>query len=221
LQYNTQVQEWYIPEIPDSLTQFGKRIDDFVLNDSILIAIDNIIIPKYLLFYKLNDHLPVKYINFHELLSNGAYESILEGRITKNYLALYSITQGGETSYHLTVLDLRNDMQSFAISMEENDSTYFEILDYSLFDDHLLIAGNKKGLGILKIRPEFFKPRDADDFLDPFNKRISYNELKFMIFENQQVIDIAVIPDTEKIILTLLNCDKSLKFYMLDTKDIL
>jgi hypothetical protein len=161
LQYNTQVQEWYIPEIPDSLTQIGKRIDDFVLNDSILIAIDNMIIPKYLLFYKLNDHLPVKYINFHELLSNGAYESILEGRITKNYLALYSITQSGytETSYHLTVLDLRNDMQSFAISMEENDSTYFEILDYSLFDDHLLIAGNKKGLGILKIRPEFFKPR--------------------------------------------------------------
>jgi hypothetical protein len=42
-----------------------------------------------------------------------------------------------------------------------------------------------------------------------------------MIFENQQVIDIAVIPDTEKIILTLLNCDKSLQFYMLDTKDIL
>ena len=42
VQYNIQSDKWYQLEIPKDISFKGKAIDDLVINDSLLIAIDNV-----------------------------------------------------------------------------------------------------------------------------------------------------------------------------------
>jgi hypothetical protein len=54
IQYHIESNSWYKLDIPEEVTVWGKAIDDLVINENYLIAIDNIVMPKYILFYYLN-----------------------------------------------------------------------------------------------------------------------------------------------------------------------
>jgi hypothetical protein len=54
IQYHIQNDKWYLLEIPEEVKKFEKAIDDLLVNDTLLIAIDNEIHPKYILYYHLN-----------------------------------------------------------------------------------------------------------------------------------------------------------------------
>src|SRR5690606_14964784 len=90
VQYNLQSKRWYNLQIPKEVMFPGKAIDDLVVNDSLLIAIDDIVMPKYVLFYKLKPQGKLELSHFKELKSNGAYESIFQARITDKHFGLIS-----------------------------------------------------------------------------------------------------------------------------------
>ena len=92
LQYHIQSGKWYQLEIPESISSKGKAIDDLVINDSLLIAIDNAIFPKYILFYRLeNSDERLAFSHLKTVIGHSKNEYIYQGRITPDYLGLRSI----------------------------------------------------------------------------------------------------------------------------------
>lgn len=206
IQYNIQSQEWYKLQIPIEVMFPGKAIDDLIVNDSLLIAIDNIIMPKYVLVYKLNSKGKLDLSHFKELKSNGAYESIYQGRITDNYFGLISGTYSGYVgaTEHITVYDNLNLKNSFALSSNEQKKDYHTFTDFVIIGDKIVIASKEKGLGLFQIKNSYFK--DYDEYRNSgFNSTVNTSKIKYEKIKNETVIKITIVPNTNKIVLTLEN----------------
>jgi len=150
VQYNFNNNTWDQLDIPKEILMYGKAIDDLVINDSLLIAIDNIVVPKYILYYHLVPNSKLKLSHFRLLKHNSSYESIHQGRISKKYLGLVSETMNwGSAHEHITIYSDLDLINSFALSSEfEKERSFNDIL---IINDALIIAHKKKGLGKLKI----------------------------------------------------------------------
>lgn len=89
---------------PDELVQ-RKEIDALVVSGKRLIAVDNVIYPKYLFFIDEADQR-VGPATVLDLPCHGTYEGILDAIMYKNSLATLSTTMGmGGGGTHVSVLD--------------------------------------------------------------------------------------------------------------------
>lgn len=149
LQYNIELEEWFVPEIPEQFMKPGKSIDDFVLKDSIIIAVDNVVTPKFLLYYKLKQNSVLEYLYDFQLFPGGAYESFFKGVISDYYLTLLSRSFSGWSGehFHISVYDI-NNMDSFFMINSKPAEKFKDVL---LIGKKLLIASNQRGLGKLVI----------------------------------------------------------------------
>lgn len=206
VQYNLKSQEWYTLQIPIEVMFPGKAIDDLVIKDSLLIAIDNIIMPKYVLFYNLRAKGILDLSHFKELKSNGAYESIHQGRITENYFGLISGTYSGYVgaTEHITVYDNLKLENSFALSSNEQEKDYHTFTDFVIIGNKIVIASKENGIGLFQIKNSYFK--DSDKYRNSdFNSTVSTSKIKYVKIKNETVTKITIIPNTNKIVLTLEN----------------
>lgn len=206
IQYHLQNKKWYQLEIPKEVVFFGKAVDDLVVNDNLLIAIDNIVMPKYVLFYQLNSNSKLEFSHYKKLKRNGAYESIHQGRSTDKYLGLLSNTYSGYVggTNHITIYNNVELTSSFAISSNQNDKDYHTFTDFIIVKDKILIASKEKGLGFFEIKTKYFKKADKYGNNDS-NPRESISKIKYSKYNKQLVINLTLIPNTNKVIVTLEN----------------
>lgn len=204
IQYHIKSEKWYQLEIPNEVNVWGKAIDDIVVNDSLLIAIDNIVMPKYVLFYRKNTTDKLELSHFKELKHNGAYESIHQGRITETYIGLLSDTYSGYVgaTNHITVYNNLDLSSSFALSSNQNDKNYHSFTDFILINDKIVIASKEKGLGIFEIKESYFKKTDEYSNRSS-NRREDIYKIKYTKYDNQVITKLTLIPSTNKIVLTL------------------
>ncbi len=203
IQYHLKSEKWFQLEIPKEVIFFGKAVDDLVVNDTLLIAVDNIIMPKYILYYHLNSNDKLNFSHFKELKSNSSYESIHKARITNSYLGLLSTTMNyGTVREHITIYSDLNLLKSFAITVGFKKN--MTIKDFILVDDKLFIANSSKGLGILKIQKSYFKESDEYEN-DNFNAQVKENRVNYKKIKNGEIIGLIRIPNEQKIILTIIN----------------
>ena len=202
IQYNLQNDSWYQLDIPKEVFLDGKAIDDLVVNDRFLIAVDNIVLPKYILFYDLNSRNKLRFSHFRELISNGAYERIHQARITPKYLGLYSTNSSGYTGgrEHITIYNDLDLTSAFTISMPRVNIR--SINDFLLVDDLLFIAHKENGLGIFEIRESYFK---VNQYRYINSTRIEMNNINYIQFENEEILYLTLIPNETKLILTIKN----------------
>jgi len=189
---------------------WGKAVDDIVINDSLLIAIDNIVVPKYILFYHLNSTERLALSHFKELKSNGAYESISKGRITPKYLGLFSKTYSGYVGpyEHITIYEDLDLTSSFVISTEARGGNFQIFNDFLLIGDKLLIAHREKGLGVFEIKNSYFKV--SQNRFD-FNVGVEEDKVDYKEYGNENVIRLTQIPNTTKIVLTIESNGKDIR----------
>lgn len=132
VQYNLKRKKWHKLYIPSEISYYGKAIDDFVVNDSMLIAIDNILFPKFILYYHLNAKKKLKLSHYIEIKPNGTHEKIRESRITEKYIALFSRTSSryDGISDHITIYNNLDLTSSFVLSpdFKENELQLFNDL---------------------------------------------------------------------------------------------
>jgi len=215
IQFNLKKKKWFKLKIPDEVLYEGKAIDDIVINDSLLIAIDNIVWPKYVLFYKLISKKKLKLSHYKKLKSNGPAEWIYQGRITENYLGLISKTfslYDGVTDYITIYNDL--DMESsFSLSSNQNDEEYITFTDIVIVGKELIIASKEKGLGIIEIKNSYFKSND-ETIYNLFNTILDNSESKFEEFENETIVDLTIISNKQILILTLKDEDGKYRHQM-------
>ena len=204
VQYHIQSETWYNLKIPRKVSLFGKAVDDLLIKGNFLIAIDNIVIPKFLLIYKLNSTGKLEFSHSRMLKSNSSYECISQGRITPKYLGLISSTiNDGTDEEHITIYADLNLVRSFAISVEVGRKRNFN--DFLLIENKLFIANRKKGLGVFEIKDSYFKgSKDGFDIFNE-NERVSENEVNYKQYKNGEIIRLTTIPNELKIILTIRN----------------
>lgn len=204
IQYHIKNEKWYQLEIPSEVVVWGKAIDDIVVNDTLLIAIDNIVMPKYVLFYRKNTTNKLELSHFKELKHNGAYESIHQGRITEKYIGLLSDTYSGYVgaTNHITIYNDLDLTSSFALSSNQNDKNYHTFTDFIIINDKIIIASKEKGLGIFEIKDTYFKK--TNEYSNKrSNSREDISKIKYTKYENQVIAKLTLIPNTDKIVLTL------------------
>lgn len=204
IQYHIQTRKWFSLEIPTEVIKPGKAIDDIVITENHLIAIDNIVTPKYLLFYQLNTSSKLALSHIRKLKANGAYEHISNGRINSKYLALLSETSSGYagTHQHISVYDLNDMQRSFVFSISLKDKKTSPINDFAVVDDNLVIATKNSGISKFKIDEAFFSKSQNKSALD-LNEEVSPALIKYDFYDKSNVINLTSIPQTNKLVFTI------------------
>jgi hypothetical protein len=209
IQYHLKSEKWFQLEIPKEVVFYGKAVDDLLVNDTLLIAVDNIVMPKYILYYNLNSNDKLNFSHFKELKSNSSYESIHKARITNSYLGLLSTTLNhGTVREHITIYSDLNLVKSFAITVGFKKNMTFK--DFILVDDKLFLANSSKGLGVLKIQKSYFKESDEYEN-DNFNAQVNENRVNYKKIKNGEIIGLIRIPNEQKIILTIINSKSEIR----------
>lgn len=85
--YTEKFTPLYMPQ-----TIHGKSIDDLLIDGEVVIGVDNIVWPKYILYYDFTNPYKVKLKRELQLPNNGSYESITKGSLSEDYIALKSYT---------------------------------------------------------------------------------------------------------------------------------
>ncbi|MCL2720367.1 MAG: hypothetical protein FWD47_03395 [Treponema sp.] len=221
VQYHLINEQWFKFEVPEGIPYIRKAIDDLVINDNYLIAVDNLIIPKYILFYHLNSTGKLDYSHYREIKNNGTYEQIYQARISFKYLGIFSASFGRSGLYeHISIyndLDLRN---SFAISfrIDRTDdywsNNYLTINDFIIVGDKLYIAHRINGLGILEIKESYFGVRRNE--YDIFNREIEADNINYKQYVNEEVLRLALIPNENKMILMIRNSQGNIRHEIME-----
>lgn len=103
--YDIAQRQWVDVPIPKKVQKDNKAVDDMVLVGDTLIAVDDLIFPKYLIYYKLDKKGASRLLGYVELGSNGPYESIHAARYDGKYLLLhstsFSVDMGANTHFTL------------------------------------------------------------------------------------------------------------------------
>lgn len=202
IHYQIKKNQWEKLDVPEEVQMWGKAVDDLVINDSLLIAIDNIILPKFILYYDLKSMAKIELSHFRSLKYNSSYESIHQGRITPKYLGLISETMNwGSTYEHITIYSDLDLIKSFAISVKFEGTKAYN--DFLIIDDKLFIANKDKGFGIFEIKKSYFKA--SRDNYDNSNTRVDENLVDYKLSKKGEIIRLTIIPNEPKIILTIRN----------------
>lgn len=199
IQYQLQNDIWYQLEIPNEIMRRRKAVDDLIINDCLLIAIDNVIWPKYVLYYHLNSLDKLRLSHFRLLKSNGPNERIYQGRISDNYFGVLSETWSGYTGKknHITIYENLELESSFCISSLNYHPFKSHIFtDFLIIKDVVIIASRNEGLGILKIKQSYFENSDKHNIVND-------NIIKYANYKDSTITKLTLIPHSEKIILRL------------------
>lgn len=130
LTYRIHKKSWGKLDIPKKIMIVGKSIDDFVITGDTLIALDDIVMPKYLLFYDLSNLEDVKLIKKYTVPPNGTYETLKRILIVDKYFVILSSTYGGSygLNYYVTVLK-RHNLPDYASYQKRRSENFHKVED--------------------------------------------------------------------------------------------
>lgn len=98
-------QPWSSIPLPDGLGVMGKSIDALFVRDHTLVAIDNMVWPKWILLYELSPSLSAQGVEKVDLPAHTSYERVSKSAEGKGVYALYSTGMNhGVRSFHLSLL---------------------------------------------------------------------------------------------------------------------
>lgn len=192
----------FIPiEIP--IQTYDKSIDDLLVDENRIIAVDNIVFPKYLIECDFSDPNNPSFIKLHNLPNNGTYEHISKGALNKNYIALLSSSGGMYgNGNHINIFKKGNYSEYAILSQWNSVETYYKnkIKKYYWNDimiskiyNMLLISASEYGVGIYKIIPDLINDKNFD-------------ETKSIVYHNEwskKLIKILHVPNNEKKIILI------------------
>jgi hypothetical protein len=149
--------KWTPLEVPEQFRQYGKRIDDLLLDGERLIAVDDIVIPKYLLRYDVADPRNPRLLDVREIPWHSTYETIHSGALGTDWLALLSSTSNhGWWGLHIALLDRETLQEHGAMTQTKKGSfrgggpdTQRDWRQIALQGNTLLIAAGTDGVGVL------------------------------------------------------------------------
>lgn len=216
VQYSIERDKWFRLRVPRRISSFRKAIDDLVINDSHLIALDNIVMPKYILFYNLNGNKKFRYSHKMLLASNGTYETIIFGRLSENHFGTMSQTMGrGGIRHHIAIYDKLNTNRCFSIMTAGNNDQDFRFIDdYVILKNFVVIASRDMGLGVFEILETCFEK--DEEFSGRWNKRFGKDDIRHLGYRGQQIIRLTLIPETNKVIVSIKDANEIIRHEIIE-----
>lgn len=202
--FDLKSKEFYPVPIPDEAYQFGKAIDDILFLDNKIIAVDNIVEPKYLIDYSLKNLPYLKEGQVFKLPFNGPYEHIYKGDINEDYLVLLSTTYSGWIGggNHISILKMIDLNSNFSLSSipQSFSQDYIQWNDFLLLDNRIFIALRYNSLGVFTIKNQYFSKSENKETRS--YKEVPLNKIKkHLEFEKQPI---KLLPfNSDKIIVIL------------------
>lgn len=171
---------------------YEKCIDDLLLDGNKVIAVDNIVYPKYLLEYDFTNPDFPHLIVSHSLPENGTYETIKKGSTNESYVALISSSFGMDGGGRYVNIFRKGNYKSYirlsqwyGMSDQDNDKKYYW-RDILLLPNQnvLLIPSNEDGIGIYYIDDSMITEKGIEDS----------NSIEYINQWNKKVIKILLLP---------------------------
>jgi hypothetical protein len=149
---------WVPLPIPEQFRRHGKRVDDLIVAGDRLIAVDDMIIPQYLLLYDVSSPLRPALVEVRGLPCHTTCEQIERGALGASYLALLSsgVNHLTRTS-HVALYEraglgalgsLRVVTRTWGPDGEQQARTWHDV---AWCGDVLLIAAGADGAGLLDL----------------------------------------------------------------------
>ncbi|MBW6515629.1 MAG: hypothetical protein K0B81_03300 [Candidatus Cloacimonetes bacterium] len=182
-QYSINTGEWFSLEMSDDIVSSGKAVDDFLVEGHKLMAVDNLVFPKYMLIYKLKGAQKARLSNVIELQENGPYEQIFQARMNDRYIGMLSTSFSNYTGKadHLTIYDKKRMKKSFTITSTEKDELGLNDNDIRLVRD----ADNQNMSGSIGIG---ITPQDIDNITTLFQLMRRPNVKDFLLIRDRLII---------------------------------
>ncbi len=199
-------KKWHTVPVPEDLFFFGKAMDDFLLIGDKIIAVDNIVMPKYLIEYSISDLPDLKHGKIFMLQPNGTYENIKRAVANENYIVLLSGTFGGyhrATANHISVLNTDNFENSFSISSNRmRPWTYLTWADIEIVNKRVYVACKERGLGSFRIYPSYFNKRIKlhEIYEGKQRRNIGKWRIRYRLFSPKNITDLIKYDETRLII---------------------
>lgn len=202
--YHLKTKIWTDLKLPLGVMFPGKAIDDIVITENKIIAVDNIVMPKYLLEYKRADLPSIDNPKIIELEPNGTYESIEKAVINEKFIVLLSGTAGGyprANSEHITILRLSDFQDGFSISSRKLKRwAYLNWTDIEIVGNKVYVGCYEKGLGRFRIWPSYFwnTPSLYNGWK---NRNLGKWRIRYGLFSPKRIIDLIKCNDNKLILI--------------------
>lgn len=177
---------WISLYIPDKIKSENKRIDDLVIYKDKLIAVDDVVFPKWLLLYDISYPKSPRFLGLKEIPNHGVYESVIKADVGLNWFIALSRTSGRfSLSQHIALFNVNNFKEYGRISNSiqatrfagypelHNDSIFFWE-SITLLNNILLIAAGQKGIGII----DLIQIDKSGDVTKQCQEKLFYRKLK-------------------------------------------
>ncbi|MBN2738233.1 MAG: hypothetical protein JXR70_14715 [Spirochaetales bacterium] len=171
-----------------------KAIDDLILDKDYLIAVDNVVFPKYILYYKLGKDGQISFSHKTSLRFIGGFEEIQSARIQEKKIGIFSTTLK-KSRDNITVYNKDNFKDNFFIISSE--AAGFK--DFLLSGDNLIIATRNEGL----IRVDYKQKKDNSN--PDLVNATSFDRLKINFEKNESLTSLTEVPGSDKMIVSLKN----------------
>lgn len=188
-------------DIPKHIFTFGKGVDGFAHFDGKLIAVDDMVLPRYLFVYDVADARAPRFIEALDLPAHSSGERVMSVASNDRALALLSITGNhGRVFVHVSLLDLATLKERAALRGEPEGGFRPRVApaaDFSriaIHEDRLLIAAGKAGIGMLPISP-WLAPGEGV-------REIPFEDIRFVPVGKERVVGVAPIDATSAFAIT-------------------
>jgi hypothetical protein len=151
---------WHRLLVPEHVTTFGKGIDGFALHGSRLVAVDDIVLPRYLLVYDVRNPRAPVLLEVRDLPAHSSAEHIQSVASDGTVMALLSSSANhGWMGQHVGLYDLASLEERAVLHAERRGSfrrtgeRQVELASVAIAEGTLWIAARADGLGVLDARP--------------------------------------------------------------------
>jgi hypothetical protein len=143
---------WKRITVPEEVLWHENTIDDLLFDSDRLIAVDDIVYPKWLLVYDVSTPQAPGLVSVCPLPSHAVHERIASGSLGANWLALLSF-DGRLDGYPVVSLLDRRTLQEygFFVGIKGPGLQPLPWQSVTLRDDLLLIAAGENGIGVLEL----------------------------------------------------------------------
>lgn len=197
---------WQGIDVKPEVNWAGKGIDGFAVRGSRLIAIDDIVVPRYLIVLDVKNPRAPQWIEHRDLPAHSSYERVRSVVSNGEIAALFSTSANhGAFALHIAFLNLETLEEYAALSVQGSPSyrkwaeRSYDFHGLALQGNRVLIAAGADGIGILPVPPipSETPPKKPKRFMLSGSPRLSEENLSFVAVPSGPVVGVIAVDETQ------------------------
>jgi hypothetical protein len=178
--------------VPKRIITHGKGVDGFAHYNGKLIAVDDFILPRYLLLYDVADARAPRFIDVLDLPPHSTAERVHAVAASDRAIALLSTSANhGHFAVHVSLLDIATLKEravlhgELAGAFRRGLAPVADFASVALHEDKLLIAAGSAGIGVLPVSPWIAPGKKV--------REIPFDDIRFVPVSKERVVRVVPI----------------------------